>query len=45
MKLGIGDYITIVITILKAFGLISISWWVIIGWWFVYFVEGIRKLQ
>lgn len=36
MKLGIGDYIAIVVAILKAFGLISISWWTIIGWWFAY---------
>lgn len=38
MRLGIGDYIAIVIAILKAFGLISISQWAIIVWWFVYFV-------
>lgn len=38
MKLGIGDFVAIVVAILKAFNLISISWWSIIGWWFVYFV-------
>lgn len=36
MRLGIGDYIAIVVAILNAFGLISISWWTIIGWWFAY---------
>lgn len=38
MKLGIGDYIAIIVAVLKFFDLISISWWAIIGWWFVYFV-------
>lgn len=38
MKLGIGDYITIIVAVLKVFGLISTSWWAIIGWWFIYFV-------
>lgn len=38
MKLGIGDFIAIVVAILKVFGLISTSWWTIIGWWFIYFV-------
>jgi hypothetical protein len=38
MKLGIGDYIAIIVAVLKVFGLISISWWAIIGWWCAYFV-------
>lgn len=38
MKLSIGDFVAIVVAILKAFGLVSISWWTIIGWWLVYFV-------
>ena len=38
MKLGIGDYIAIIVAVLKVFDLISISWWAIIGLWFVYFI-------
>lgn len=38
MKLCIGDFIAIVVAVLKVFGLVSISWLAIIGWWFIYFV-------
>lgn len=41
MKLGIGDFVAIVVAILKAFGLVSVSWWAIIGWWLVYFVASL----
>lgn len=41
MKFGIGDIIAIIVAVLKAFGLVSVSWGAIIGWWFVYFLVSI----
>lgn len=38
MRFGLGDIVAIIVAVLKVFGLISISWWAIIGWWFVYFI-------
>jgi len=37
--MGIGDVIAIVAAVLKAFGLISVSWGAIIGWWLVYVIS------
>lgn len=45
MRLGIGDFIAIIVIVLKAFGLISVSWWTIIGWWFVYFLASLIFLM
>jgi hypothetical protein len=41
MRFGLGDIVAIIVAVLKVFGLISISWWAIIGWWFVYFIASL----
>ena len=38
MRFELGNIVAIIVAVLKVFGLISISWCAIIGWWFVYFI-------
>lgn len=41
MRFELGDIVAIIVAVLKVFGLISISWRAIIGWWFVYFIASL----
>lgn len=44
MRFGIGDIIAIIVVVLKAFGLVTVSWGAIIGWWLVYYLASIVLL-
>lgn len=37
--MGICDVVAIVVAVLKAFGIVSVSWGAIIGWWLVYVIS------